>query len=246
MKPPISVLLDHGEHKSQRALDLAKVVGGDPTYELETKRCSHCKKEFSVEKFPKNSSWCYRCKADYTAEYRRLHPEQIKRYEATHKKERAERVRNRDHLSGKKRPMEQARDCSSFLGVHVAERVLAGVFKNVERMPYGHPGYDFICAKGFKIDVKSSCRRHQPKKSDIWIFGVCKNEVADYFLFLAFDNRSDLNPEHVWLVPGSLVNSKTGIGISDNPASLTKWDNYERPIDKIATCCDAMREMAHA
>ena len=47
--------------------------------------------------------------------------------------------------------------CSKFLGVHIAESVLCHVFKDVEVMPTDNHGFDFICNRGKKIDVKSSC-----------------------------------------------------------------------------------------
>jgi len=87
------------------------------------------------------------------------------------------------------------KDCGVFLGCHVAERILSHVFKDVDRMPYGNKGFDFICNKGYKIDSKSSCLRH-----DIYWFQIKHNKIADYFLCIGFDNREDLNPQHIWLI----------------------------------------------
>jgi len=85
--------------------------------------------------------------------------------------------------------------CSMFLGCHVAERVLGYVFKNVERMSFNNPGYDFICNKGKKIDVKSTCLYNNH-----YIFIINYNKIADYFLCIGFDNRENLNPQHIWLI----------------------------------------------
>lgn len=52
-------------------------------------------------------------------------------------------------------PLGENRSCASFLGVCVAEKVLDGYFDNLVRMPYGNVGYDYVCGKGFKIDVKT-------------------------------------------------------------------------------------------
>ena len=49
-----------------------------------------------------------------------------------------------------------------------AERVLSKVFKNVIRQPHYTPGFDFICGRGFKIDVKSACMR----TSGSWMFHI--------------------------------------------------------------------------
>lgn len=134
------------------------------------------------------------------------------------------------------RPFTENRGCSSFLGVHVAERVLGHVFKDVEQMPHNHPGYDFICNTWAKIDVKSSCLR----KDNGWNFNIKRNHEADYFLCLAFDNRKDLNPLYIWLIPGSKVSHHTSIGICPNTAM--KWEEYELDVSNVSTCCNAIKE----
>jgi len=129
--------------------------------------------------------------------------------------------------------------CSMYLGVHVAERVLSNVFKNVERMPNCNPGYDFVCGKGYKIDVKSSCLRTYSGHSPHWMFTINKNITADYFLCLAFDNREDLNPIHAWLLPSDDFNNLVTSTIST--ANISKWNEYNIPLDKIIACCDVMK-----
>jgi len=134
------------------------------------------------------------------------------------------------------RPFNENRECPVFLGVHVAERVLSHIFKNVEKMPYGHPGYDFICNRGKKIDVKSSCLR---KKVEVWSFHIERNTTADYFLCMAFDNRKDLNPMHIWLIPGSKLSHLVAAAIRPNTTS--RWNEYELDISKVITCCDVLK-----
>jgi len=133
------------------------------------------------------------------------------------------------------RAFNENKECASFLGVHIAERVLSHAFKDVEVMPTNNPGYDFICNKGKKIDVKSACRR----KTGSWDFHIGRNPTADYFLCLAFDNRENLNPLHVWLLPGGAINHLTCVGISQS--TIHKWDEYKLDVSKITTCCEAMR-----
>ena len=134
------------------------------------------------------------------------------------------------------RPFERNKECALYLGVHIAERVLSHAFKDVQVMPYGNPGFDFICTKGKKIDVKSACKG---KIQNNWIFHINHNTVADYFLCLAFDNREDLNPLHAWLLPGDKVNHLTGIGIC--PSTIHRWDAYRLDVTKVTTCCNVMR-----
>lgn len=116
------------------------------------------------------------------------------------------------------------KDCGLYLG-NIAEQLLSKVFKGVKIMPHGNPGYDFICAAGYKIDVKSACRSYHKRESyaDNWIFSIEKNEIADYFFCLAFDNRASLTPEHVWLLPKNVVNHLVCASISET--TLDRWGN---------------------
>lgn len=109
-------------------------------------------------------------------------------------------------------------------------------------MPYGNQRFDFICGRGYKIDVKSACRYRQKENwSDQWAFHIDKNTAADYFMCLAFDDREDLNPEHVWFLPASLVNDKIHVSISES--TLQKWSRYELhdKLEKIIGCCNTLR-----
>lgn len=139
-------------------------------------------------------------------------------------------------------PFDKNKDCPSFLGVHIAEHVLSHAFKNVKRMPINHPGYDVVCNKDKRIDIKSSCtlsRLVDGIQYSRWLFTINYNTTADYFLCLAFDNRDDLTPLHAWLLPGRKFNYLKTTSIS--PSTIHKWDTYRLDISKISDCCDAMR-----
>lgn len=130
--------------------------------------------------------------------------------------------------------------CPSWLGVHIAEQVLSKVFKNVVKQPYGFPGYDFVCNRGMKIDSKAACLgTHNNKKRTQWKFDINHNQIADYFLCIAFDNRTDLNPLHLWLIPGHVLNNKSCASITKS--SIDKWNEYILDIDKISKCCNVMK-----
>lgn len=140
---------------------------------------------------------------------------------------------------GKIISMSENKDCTLYLGVHIAERVLSHIFEDVVRMPNGTPGFDFICKKGFKIDVKSSCL----SKKGYWQFNIKYNKIADYFLLLAFDNREYLNPEHIWLIKRSDLSNKGKILINNAEYSLLYYIKYEQ-IDKLEIlkdCCNILR-----
>jgi hypothetical protein len=135
--------------------------------------------------------------------------------------------------------MSENRECAAYLGIHVAERVLSKVFKNVERQPNNTTGFDFICNRGKKIDVKSACLCYGKRGNPRWTFQTNYNKIADYFIFLAFDNRKNLTPMYVWLIPADILNTKSGAGITIK--TLDKWNQYSIPIDKVAACCDVLR-----
>ena len=133
--------------------------------------------------------------------------------------------------------------CSCYLGVVIAETLLSQVFKNVTRMPNGNIGFDFICGKGFKIDVKSACL--VKNRNGCWQFTINRNPSPHFFLCIAFDNRTDLNPLHVWLIPNHVVNHLLTASITES--KLKNWVDYELidKINPIVTCCDIMKD-SHA
>lgn len=129
--------------------------------------------------------------------------------------------------------------CSLFLGCYVAERVLSHIYKDVERMPIHNPGYDFICNKGYKIDVKSSiiCKNH-------YKFLLRQNKIADYFLLIGFDNRKDLNPQHIWLIKGEFVNEVKALTITNSIYGMCQLSDYELTdkLKDVIKCCNNLKE----
>jgi len=177
-------------------------------------RCAYCGKTKTAKDFPASAKKCRTCISKDAL--------------------------NKNHEAGRSNSMKIAKETTSYLGVYIAERVLSRFFNHIERMPYGNPGYDFICGKGYKIDVKSSCI-HNGHGAMGWIFTINRNRVADYFLCLAFDNRENLTPMHVWLIPGTVVNNKKSAWITNSAIALDKYSKYEHPTDKVIACCDEMR-----
>ena len=167
---------------------------------------------------------CRSCRQKYDREYNRKHHEHRRNW-----------TREYTHRMGIYHPIGENKDCALYLGVYVAERVLSHVFKNVQRMPYGNPGFDFICGQGYKIDVKSACLH----KNGRWAFTINHNTTAEYFLCLAFDNREDLNPLYVWLIPGEKLNHLAGASI--RPSTIHKWDDYKLDISKVVSCCNTLK-----
>jgi hypothetical protein len=144
--------------------------------------------------------------------------------------------------NGISRPMSESKESSAYLGIYVAEQVLSNLFDVMHRMPTNNTGYDYTCGRGFKIDVKSSCLCYVKKHSPKWNFNIDRNQVADYFLCISFDNRENLQPQHVWLIPSEVVFHLKILNISNCLKSLSKWTKYERPLDRVLSCCDEMRD----
>ena len=145
------------------------------------------------------------------------------------------KCRQREHRIRKptaKRPMNKK--SGNYLGCTIAEKVLSNVFKDIKVMKPCNPGFDFICSKEKKVDVKSSCIGKNG-----WIFGIRRNTTADFFLCIAFDNRKSLIPLHLWLIPSSEVRDKVTVGI--RPTTIHKWDEFRLDISKTLQCCDEMR-----
>jgi len=152
------------------------------------------------------------------------------------------------HKRGKCKPFSENKECADYLGIHIAERILSKIFQNVDRMPNCNPGYDFICNKGYKIDVKSACLFKSK-----WLFHIYNNKIADYFLLLAFDNRTDLNPIHMWLIRNNeiintrrtscIINEKLGVTIYNSNYGLSIYSKYEinDKLDKVKLCCNELK-----
>ena len=159
------------------------------------------------------------------------------------KKENPDKVKassTRYHRKNGQIPMSDNKECSAFLGVHITEGLLRNIFKDVVMMPYGNPGYDFICNRDKLIDSKSSCLG----KNGRWLFNINRNVIADFFVLVAFDNRDDLNVLHVWMIPGSVVNHLTNATI--RPSTIHKWDQYKLDVNKASACCDTMKSISKA
>jgi len=155
---------------------------------------------------------------------------------------------NNKNNKGIHRSMSENKECSFYLGVYIAERILSKVFDNVTRMTNCNIGYDFICGKGFKVDVKSACLFYNKDGNNkYWSFNIGKNDTADYFLLLAFDNREDLNPLHIWLIKsneiinGVMICNKINIKIS-LPYKFKKYEQIDK-LEKLKECCNTLKDL---
>lgn len=217
---------NYGKHWSADVLEKFRISHLAPP-EGEFKQCSKCNKilpivgfEKSYTKSGRHRAYCRSCKNAMEREYK--------------------------HRNGIQRPMSEAKESTVYLGVHVAEKALSKFFNHIERMPYGNKGYDFVCGQGYKIDAKSSCLHNgtDGNQNGYWKFQIKYNISTDYFLCLAFNDRKNLEPRHVWLIPGKLISKQKTLCISNSEIAFQKWRKYEKPIDKVETCCDILRGIA--
>ena len=198
-----------------------------PSYRNRYYQCKFCAREYKRQSRLNNPN------------YREIHRLESIKYRQRHP-ERSREINRRSQRKRGHRPMSEVKESPGYLGVCVAERVLSHVFKDVEVMPMHNPGFDFICNRGKRIDVKSACTRHRTETCLGWEFIIRKNKIADYFLCLAFDNREDLNPLYIWLLPAEKFNHLMSASISKG--TIHKWDEYRLDINKVQACCDILRE----
>lgn len=236
----------------------------------ENKTCSKCGEtkpfdEFSDRKDSKDGKRgaCKKCEYERGRKYRQEHreerKEQKRKYYQNHKKERDKKSKKyyREHreeiaIQGKKKyenggrekaghkSMYKDKTLPQYLGIVIGERLIRHLFNDVEVMPHGNPKFDFICNKGKKIDVKTSSTLLEGDKYPHWGFKIKRNTTADFFICVAFDNRTDLNPLHLWMIPGKEINNHSGIQIS--PSTIHKWDKWKRDIDNAQLCCAEIRK----
>lgn len=191
------------------------------------KKCYVCKQQLPVSKFHNSSSSydglqgkCKSCNLIWQKEWK--------------------------HRTGRQIPMSENKMCSSYLGVYIAEKLLSAVFKTVERMPYANPGFDFVCGKGYKIDVKCAVARHgKDTYCNRWQFPINNNRIPDFFALVGIDNRASLQPQHFWIIPQSVANDtivgRLAINIGSGQKSLTRWKQYENPIDRVIEECNLLK-----
>lgn len=200
-------------------------------YEKTCIKCNLLKPITEFRKPPEkknHSNICNDCTKLYHEEYRKQHPHAVTDWK---------------HRTGRTIPHNENKNCPQYLGSHVAERLLALYFGDVKRMPITFPGYDFLCPNGYKIDVKASTLQHHKRKtSSTWSFHIGKNTIADYFMCLAFNNRDSLEPQHLWLIPGNIVNHLTAVEMYPTEYSLNKWSKYEKDLTKVFECCKILKK----
>ena len=206
---------------------------------MNTKICPKCGETKDVDQFYLRKtgrqkgqlvSPCKNCSKEYKQNYHLKHPErrklQYKSWYLLHLGYHTER----SHITGKNQSMKEATDSASHLGVYIAEQkvakpILTKLFDTVVEMPYGNPGYDFLC-DGLKVDVKSSSLIYRKRQSPTWNFNAI-NTQTDLYFCVGFNNRIDYNIIRIWLIPSASLNNIHTFTITNILESLNKWEKYE-------------------
>lgn len=169
-----------------------------------------------------------------------------------------ERMREYRHNTGRQIPMQYNPDCPAWFGNFIVENYIMKTFEDPIKMPYGNPGYDWICNKGQKIDSKARCLEYKGGKWSGWKFSIKYNIITDYFILSAWDNRDSLNPLHVWIFhKDDMVRKGKGgcaprvkfwkrdtFSITNTPEGLKefeKWEVTDR-LDKLKEICNRKRK----
>ncbi len=131
-----------------------------------------------------------------------------------------EQIKGRRHIRGVQIPMEINKTCTASLGVDIGEigivkKISDIIFEYVKKMDYGNHGFDFNCENPrqefidkypqfklkrdseYKIEAKTKCLSHNDRD---WSFDIDSNNIPDYFMLIALDNREDLNILHSLLI----------------------------------------------
>ena len=208
-----------------------------------TKTCSKCGIEKPLDEFHKHKEHKY----SKRAECKECCNEKGIKYYQSHRKERIKYQKKYYDETGREKQgyisMYENKSCTTYLGIVIAERLVRHLFNDVEVMPNNNPNFDFICNKGMKIDVKTGCVTLDKGKYPHWQFTISQNTIADYFILVAFDNLTDLNPLHLWIIPGNELNNQSSANIS--PSTIDKWNQWKRDINDAQLCCAEIKKFKY-
>lgn len=139
----------------------------------------------------------------------------------------------RKYYPGMPDPYKENRRIKQFIG-YVGENGILQLFEGSKKMKRNNPGYDIICPRGYKLDVKTSVL----SRFNTLLFKIDKNQIADYFILVAFDNVIDLKPINVWVLKSDdtlrdrFIKNIDHISIFNDPKSRKLLDKFSR-IDKL-------------
>jgi hypothetical protein len=148
-----------------------------------------------------------------------------------------------DYFPGMTNPYKENRTDNRFLGVYIGENAIHKIHEGSERKKLNNKGYDIICQKGYKIDVKTTTL----SRYNTYVFDISENKTADYFVMIGFNNIIDLKPLHIWIIRGNekldtgrIVNDLNKLIIVNEPLYISKYEKYEKDdkLELLKTLCN--------
>lgn len=161
----------------------------------------------------------------------------------------AERVKEWKHDTGRALPKEFNKDCSKWFGEFITQDRVMKTFEHAIPAPPNNPNFDWTCKDGKKVEHKGSCLLYEPKKTPRLKFYLDYNNIADYFVLSAWDNREYLNPIYIWIfdrddiVRGKPFWRRESLSITDSYEGLKEFRKYEAAdkLKKLKEFCDKNR-----
>ncbi len=110
------------------------------------------------------------------------------------------------------------------------------MFQIFKKMPHGNPGFDYICGKGYRLQVKARCL-----SDNYWNFTIFHNNTAD----------KNMNLLHLWLIHkddiirGYSFWKREGFTITNTPEKLEELKEYEiiDGLDTAIECCNTLKRI---
>lgn len=164
-------------------------------------------------------------------------------------KDEAERAKINRWKRGVQRPIEEAKDSGPYFGICIGEKYISKTFDNPKMMPYGNPGYDWICKNGLKIQLECRClcdNTCSPGANPQFKFThIDYNKVADVFILSGWKDRESLEPLFVLafkkddIVRGEPFWMRNSLSITNSPGGLAEFKDFEvtNKLDKLKEMC---------
>lgn len=154
-------------------------------------------------------------------------------------------------------PMSENKDCTAYFGEWIANNYVSKIFVDINIMPYGNSGYNWICKNGLKIDHKASClirKREVIGEFKTWLgwvgwtFAIKHNNIADIFILSGWDNRDSMTPLFVWalrshdIIRGKEFWERQSLSVSFSSKGLGEFRFYQidNKLEKLKRICDSV------
>lgn len=151
-----------------------------------------------------------------------------------------------EYYPGMPNPISENRKDPRFIGLYIAENSILKLFEGSQKMKCGNHGYDIVCNKGYKIEVKAATLTRQNTLS----FHIARNKIADYFILIGFNNIIELRPLYLWIIKndeiirGCRLRDIDVLGISNEPEFVKPFKKYDTmdKLEKLKEICKGFND----